>query len=264
MFFRSLIALLVFSATGLGQTIRLPVVTVETPPPQPMPATSVLKLSSEVYYVVEADVPVMILASPDGIVNVGSDTGPLKLRGKFIDGKGKVETRTYKGKYVYYIDQNGTASGNVELFVFAVGEPDAAKVQRVKLVVGESPTPPGPSPPGPNPPGPVPVTSFHVVLVYESGSTLSAKQTGVLYSKAVADYLTSKTTPEGGLSGWRRYDRNVNTDSEQATMKALWDAVKPKVTAVPCLVVEVNGKADILPFPANEEEALAILKKAGG
>jgi hypothetical protein len=148
MFFRSLFALLVFSATGLGQTIRLPSVSSEPPPPLPMPASSVLKLSSEVYYVVEADVPVMILASPDGIVNVGSDTGPLKLRGKFIDGKGKVETRTYKGKYVYYIDQNGTASGNVELFVFAVGEPDASKVQRVKLIVGEvQPIPPPVVPP---------------------------------------------------------------------------------------------------------------------
>lgn len=196
MFFRSLIALLVFSATGLGQTIRLPVVSVETPPPQPMPATSVLKLSSEVYYVVEADVPVMILASPDGIVNVGSDTGPLKLRGKFIDGKGKVETRTYKGKYVYYIDQNGTASGNVELFVFAVGEPDAAKVQRVKLVVGEvQPIPP----PVPVPvPEPVPVlTSFQsklkTAIKADSAPAASIAKYSALFKTAATTMVQDQT-----------------------------------------------------------------------
>jgi hypothetical protein len=263
MFLRSLVALLAFAAVGWADDtgIKLPNVTAEVAP-RPMPPNVTLKLTAEVYYVVESDAPVMILSSPQGIVNVSNDTGPIKLKGKFIDGDGKTETRTYKSKYVYTVEQAST--GTVELLIFKVGEPDESKVKRVKLAVGDSPMPPGPNPPGPNPPGPAPVTSFHVVLVYESGSTLSAKQTGVLYSKAVADYLTSKTTPEGGLSGWRRYDRNVNTDSEQATMKALWDAVKPKVTAVPCLVVEVNGKADILPFPANEEEALAILKKAGG
>jgi len=197
MFRRSLFFLLVISSPCFGQGIRLPSVAADPPPPQPMPVASSLKLSAEVYYVVEADVPVMILASPDGIVNVGSDAGPLKLRGKFIDGKGKVETRTYKSKYVYYIDKNGAAAGNVELFVFAVGEPDAAKVQRVKLVVGEvAPIPP----PKPDPPAPV-LTPFQSKLQSaikaESAPASSVAKYSALFKTAATTMVQDQTLKTG-------------------------------------------------------------------
>lgn len=197
MFRRSLFALLLFSSVGFGQSIRLPVVTGE-PPPQPMPVSSVLKLTSEVYYVVEADVPVMILASPDGIVNVGSDTGPLKLRGKFIDGKGKVETRTYKSKYVYYIDQNAGANGNVELFVFAIGEPDASKVQRVKLVVGDvQPIPPPVPAPVPTPTLTTFQTKLQSAIKADAAPAASVAKYSALFKTAATTMVQDQTLKTG-------------------------------------------------------------------
>jgi hypothetical protein len=131
-------------------------------------------------------------------------------------------------------------------------------------VTGARPPPPGPTPPDPGPtPPPGPVTSFRVIFVTESATVLSAAQNAVTGAKAVQAYLTSKTTPEGGWSGWRHYDPQTGMN-DQPTMRALWAAVKPKITTVPCLVIEVNGKADILPFPANATEALATLKKYAG
>ena len=47
-------------------------------------------------------------------------------------------------------------------------------------------------------------------------------------------------------------------------VKALWEAVKPNLTVTPSWIIEVNGKADILPFPANAAEALKTLQNYGG
>jgi hypothetical protein len=47
-------------------------------------------------------------------------------------------------------------------------------------------------------------------------------------------------------------------------MKALWEAVKPKLLPAPCMIIEVNGHATVMPFPANVEECLTTLKRFGG
>ena len=123
-----------------------------------------------------------------------------------------------------------------------------------------------------NPPGPVdpvvptpqPVKSFRVIFVKESGQTLNADQTAIPGAKAIRDYLNAKTTVEGNQPGWREYDPQQTTANEQPTMAALWEAVKPKLQAIPCMVIEVNGKVTVMPFPASVDEALTTLKKAGG
>lgn len=130
----------------------------------------------------------------------------------------------------------------------------------------DPPIPPDPPDPGPNPPPvpPGPVKSFHVILVKESGSTLNAEQTAISGSKSVRDYLTAKTTPEGGLAGWREYDPQQNVTNEKPSMKALWVAAKSSITNVPCMVVEVNGKVSVLAYPKNPVEAVKTLKELGG
>ena len=113
-------------------------------------------------------------------------------------------------------------------------------------------------------PEPEPVKSFRAIFVKESGSTLTAKQTAIPNAKAIRDYLNAKTTKEGSLPGWREYDPQQNTANEQPTMAALWSAVQPKLQVIPCLVIEVNGKATVLNYPADTEAALNLLKKYGG
>jgi len=137
----------------------------------------------------------------------------------------------------------------------------------LSLTIGPTVPPPTPTPPKPpTPPTPVPepVTSFRVIFVKESGSTLPSEQNAITGAKAVRDYLTSKTTPEGGFAGWREYDPQQNVTNEQKTMKELWFATKSSVTAVPCLIIEVNGKATVVSYPKNVAEALKILKEQGG
>ena len=113
-------------------------------------------------------------------------------------------------------------------------------------------------------PVPEPVKSFRVIFVKESGQTLSAEQTAIPGAKEIRDYLTAKTTQEGGQVGWREYDPQQQTENEHPTMKALWQAAKPKLLTPPCLVIEVNGKATVMPFPGTVAEAVETLKKAGG
>ena len=83
-------------------------------------------------------------------------------------------------------------------------------------------------------------------------------------AKTVRDYLTQRTTPEGGWAGWREYDPQQNVANEQATIKDLWAASRSSITKVPSLVVEKNGKVEILEYPKNVADALKILKEYGG
>jgi hypothetical protein len=114
-----------------------------------------------------------------------------------------------------------------------------------------TPTPPQPKPDDPKPP-PV-VTSFRVMFVYESAQ-------GLTIPAAVRDYLTAKTTKDGDHAGWLRIDKDRTGEELPPTLKAMWRAVKPSVTAVPCMAVEVNGRVEIVPIPPTTDATLAALK----
>lgn len=182
---------------------------------------------------------------------------------EFPDAKGGVAC-------VFAKATSGTATVKAYANGAGAGPPVKTGAFLIECVVGPrpppkppEPIPPGPTPPGPTPP-PQPVTSFRVIWVTESASTPTAAQNSVIGAKAVRDYLTAKTTPENGWAGWRHFDPQTNGANEQPTMKALWAAVQAKLTTKDAVVIEVNGKAEILPFPANPAEALATLKKYGG
>lgn len=264
MFLRALVSLLACASVGLADDkkppIRIPTINVkEDVPPKPLPADATVSLPKDVWYIVESDVECLVFLSPGGSVGYSKDTGPIKLKGRFADGKGTVETRTYAGKFIYTFE--AIKEGRDELIILPVGAQSEKEAVRVTFQVGQMPQPP-PNPVDPD--KPVVVTSFRVVLVNESGTTLSAAQNSVLFGKAIADYLDQKCTKQSGQPGWRRYDKNTDASKDLSEMAALWAAVQPKLTAIPCLVVEVNGKADILPFPTSVADALATLKKYGG
>jgi hypothetical protein len=242
----------------------LPVPDPMPPAPRPVPGAP-LTLTPGVWFVVDSDVPVIVLASPEGLVSVAEDAGPLRFRGRFVEDPEKVVTKTFAGKHIYTIEAK--ASGRCEVLVVPVGASKAADVIRrtVQVEAGDGPIPPPKPKPDPKPdPKPEPVTSFRVLFVYESGDTLTAAQQSVIYAKSVSDYLDGACTKEGTQPGWRRFDKDAAGANEPPVMRALWAAVKPKLTTVPCLVVEVNGKADILPLPATTAEAVALFKKYGG
>ena len=216
-------------------------------------------LPADTWYAIESQTELMVLASPVGLVQIAGDHGSIKAMGFFSDGTpGKIEVRTYTAPYVYFV--TSVKKGTAELIIVPVGATSEQQIVRQTLaVLGARP------PPGPKSDDPVePIASFRVIFVKESGATLSPEQTAIPAAKVIRDYLNAKTTKEDGQPGWREYDPQQTTANEQPTMSALWAAVKAKVETVPALVIEVNGHATVMPFPANVDEAMATLRKYGG
>ena len=123
------------------------------------------------------------------------------------------------------------------------------------------PEPPAPKPPAP--PAPEPVTSFKVLLVYESGATHTAAQKAVLEGKVVEEWLTANCT--GGKAGWGRRDKDADPAADTTPIGPVWAAAKPGVTSTPALFVAVNEKVAVIdPFPATPAEAVRVLDKYRG
>lgn len=245
-------------------------VPVEPDKPRPVIEPTDPQIISEIrqdeMYVLESPVELYVLTSPAGVLSVDATEGPIRVRGKFSDGSGKLETRNYTAPWVYFVTAPG--NGKAELILVPKGvqlESDIAR--QVLTVVGTGPNPqpePDPDPDVEPDPDPVPVKSFRVIFVKESGQTLNAAQMAIPAAKAIRAYLNLKTTQEGNVPGWREYDPQQIVVNDQATMKALWEAVKPKLLPAPCMVIEVNGHATVMAFPANADECLTTLKKFGG
>lgn len=230
-----------------------------TPPPTPAPGVTPT-LTPGVWYVVESKVDAIPRVHPAGLARVTKEAGPVTIKGVFIDGNGQVETRKYTAPFLFYVEPTGV--GQVEIDFIPIGLKLESEIGFRSIAVnnGQAPQPP-PTPP--TPPTPVPVTSFRVIFVYESGTTLTQAQNGVIYGKSVEDYLNAACT--GGKTGWRRRDKDAPGENDP-TMKAIWDVAKPefappKNTAVPALVIQVNDKVTIEPLPATQADAVTLLKK---
>jgi hypothetical protein len=128
----------------------------------------------------------------------------------------------------------------------------------------EGDVPPNPPGPDPIPPTPIPQGELRVVFVYESASNLSKEQLAVLHSPAINTFLKDKCVKDEKGPSFRRWDKDINTDNESPKMKELWQAVKPKLTTLPCIVIAKGSSVEILPLPKTEQEGLELLKKYGG
>ena len=221
-------------------------------------------LPAETWYVIESQTEKFIVAVPEGLVQIEGETGPIKAYGRFSgQTPDRVQKKTFAAPYVYFV--TAVAKGQCELVIFPHGVQNESEIVRQRLnVMGPRPPPDPVDPDEPEPPPDPVVKSFRVIFVKESGATLSPEQTAIPAAKVIRDYLVAKTTKDEGISGWREYDPQINVANEQTTMKELWAAVKPKIQDIPCLVIEVNGHATVMPFPETVEEAMETLKKYGG
>jgi len=243
-------------------------------PPRPKPdrgPVPVTSLSEDTWYVVESAMPLIVLHSPAGHVSVQPEQGPVKVRGKFVDGSGKTETRTFSSPHLYFI--NAVKAGKIELLIVPEGVQSEADVIRQPLtVMGLAPIPPpdpgpGPVPPGPQPdptppdPAPIPGDSNRVLIVYESSdlSKLPASQSVLMSSANVREYLTRKCSKGAtGTPEFRIWDKDTDTSNVGQVWK---DAMALPRNAVPWLIVS-NGKSGYSgPLPVNEVELLTKLKQ---
>ena len=178
--------------------IRLPSGPVKPTPPAPSPDAA-QKLTADLLFVVEADIPVLVLTSPNGLVSVTEDAGPVRIRGRFVDDPTKVHTRTYKGKQVFVVE--AAATGRVELLVVPAGAKSAADVVRrtIDVDAGQAPQPP-PVPPDPKPdpkPDPAKVDKVWVIVVEEAGAARTME-----VAKALNDPFWQTLKPK---HDWRHY-----------------------------------------------------------
>lgn len=171
--------------------IRFPVF--PTPAPQP---SSITKLSADQLYVIDADVSFMLLASPSGLVSIDRQAGPVMIWGRFVDGTGKNEKRTYKGKLVVVVAADGV--GKVELLIIAAGVTSESDVIRRTLDVDNGgPIPPDPKPIPPDPkPIPEPTDplwpSLKVAFSVEADK-VKAGQLASIYRTSPSTLLAAKT-----------------------------------------------------------------------
>jgi len=137
-------------ATPPDPVIQVPDGPPSPPMPEPLPRRPA-KLLANTLYVIQADPECIILTSPAGLVKVSKETGPVKVRGQFVDGApGTIETRTFTRPNVYFLDAAGT--GLVELLVIPAGASSSSQVIRRPLDVDNGALPLPPAPPVPPPP----------------------------------------------------------------------------------------------------------------
>jgi len=258
---------------GAGD-IRLPMRSIEVTP-DPVSETRVEPVDTlpiGELFIVESDAELIIRQCTSGLLTVREiapgGIRPIGIDGLFAGGDRAGETRVFTSAHVYSF--RGIKPGKLQVNLIPKGvliehESDAPLL--VLTVSGQGPKPPPddpePEPDDPTPPGPV--TSFRVIWIMESGDTLNAQQTAISGAKAIRDYLNAKTTRSpDGQPGWREFDPQQITKDEPAVIQELWKAIKEKQWSAPCVAIEVNNKVQVLPFPTNTADALALLKRRGG
>lgn len=107
--------------------------------PPPLPVGTVPVLAAETLYIVAHDEPFLLFASPADKVTITRESGPLKIRGKFIDGS-RVETRTITAKHIAIVEAVGV--GRVELIAVPAGVTDENKAVRQLIDVNHGAQPP--------------------------------------------------------------------------------------------------------------------------
>lgn len=217
---------------------------------------------------VAAGKPALLLGNDAGLLEVfGLPKGHSIIGIRFDEPAGaKAKRYTFpSGDVTIAIAGDTGGTVNLTSVVNGVTVADAPTVAgKMVLTLTGSKPPPGPVDPVDPVKPPVVVSTFRVIFVTESAQSLTAFQNAVCGAKAVREYLNAKCTKESDWPGWRNYDPQTTAAAEHPSVKAVWDAAKPKITKVPCMVVQVNDKIDILDFPANAADALATLKKYGG
>ena len=234
--------------------------------------TTAARLDKDVLYVVTSDKHELLAWSfPDGLLSVTMETGPIRIRGKFIDGFGKTETRNFTAKYIMIVEAVGT--GRTSLLVLPVG----AKAQSdgiIKLIDANNGSAPKPEPdPGPKPkPDPEPTGALidfpglAVLVVYESSQLvrMSKGQLQALQGQVTRDYLKDHCYKEEGKHpAYRIYDKDVVLTNEKKQWR---DAMARPRSSVPWIVISnpQRGGGFEGPLPDTFEAITALLKKYGG
>lgn len=244
----------------------------DLPAPPPRTPKFISELSEETWLVIESPSPIVVTSSPLGHVNVQPEEGPVRVRGKFADGTGKIETRVFSSKHLYFV--NAVKSGKVEILIYI---PESSKEEKDILrytlnVMGVMPIPP-PDPVVPTPVDPVvpipvdpvvpvvPTGKLQIVIIEDPGMTLPSSQVAAKDGQALRDYAASHCSKTDGAPDIRKLSIRQDVSTQPEWVKKAF--AEPR-SSVPFLVVSNGTAGAALPFPLTIEETLTILKKYGG
>lgn len=261
------------------------IVSPPAPAPQPVPGAA-LALGADTVYVIPHDDPFLLFASspnsPAPLVTITRETGPLKIRGKFIDSKGKIETRTFPQKFLAVVEAVPGANGRAELIAVPAGIVDEAKAERqaVDVGAGQGPQPPpddgkkqvAPDPKPQPPPVPVdpkpdpkpnPAGPLWLVIVYENDA-------GSLDTAKVINDAAYWNKQRAAGNQFRPFDQNEPSAVKLGYVKAATQdrtdtngKVIRKAPGLPALII-VDADGDVIravPCPKNTAGIDSIVKE---
>lgn len=221
-----------------------------TPSPEPDAAGVIGEVRSDEWYVIESDAELIAITSPSGIARVVTDTGPLKIKGKFADSAGRTETRTYSAKHIYMVES--AAEGKCELILIPVGVTGEAELVRQMLaVVGPRPPPDPNVDPKPEPPGPAGKLMVLIVEETDARGTLPAGQIPIFGAKEIREF--AKTAGE-----LRILDKDQDISGAEAWIQT---AFKEPRQSLPWIVLS-NGRTGYSgPLPASVADTMTLLRR---
>ncbi len=250
-----LFLLLSVSASAFGaEPIRAPagpVVTADPPKPQQPGGVT---LTPDLIYVVDADVEIIPVQSPQGLLKLTPEAGPLRIKGRFADDPTKIQTRTFSGKFIYTVEPVGT--GNVELILIPKGVNNESEIVRRLIKANNGSIPPPTPDVDPKQAAPIPVPGFRVLIVFEQQQPHTGEVNAILYGKKTAAYL--EATCVGGRAGYRIYDQNTPMLADLDLWK---NAMARPRTSVPWLLISNGVTGFEGPLPKTESEFLELCKK---
>jgi hypothetical protein len=230
----------------------------DLPVPVPRPKRGpefVSALTEDTLLVIESTSPLMVFDFPEGLVSVEADNGarPMKVKSKFADGTGKMESRTFTSKYLYFVE--ALKKGEVEMLIIPEGAINKTQSQRHKItVMGLSPIPP--PDPGPTPePDPVPVPTGNVVIAIVEDAQNRKPDTAILLNA-----MTSWNSLKDAGNDWRLYD--VAT-SESKGKQAVEDAKSAELPAMIIRDKETDKILRVIPLPKDFDSLKRILSELG-
>jgi hypothetical protein len=230
------------------------------PDKMPPKTINVNSLSTGQIYVVQSDEAVQLLASPEGRVTITTETGPIKIRGVFVDSGGKVETRTYEKKQVFLVER--VAQGDVELLMV----PKGPVTRRIVI----DPLLPIPPPKPVEPPKPVdpPVTDkspwdnapgLRVLIVYPQHGVMTADQHAIITGKRYREYVDAKCVKEGGEAAYWFLKSNEDASGLATT----WQKAYAMAANRTWYIVGNGARWEQGPLPATVDAMLAVTQKYG-
>lgn len=242
-----------------AESIRLPDL-VAPAPPTPGP-DAVQVIGADELFVVDSDIELFLRQSPAGVLTVTADAGPLRIRGKFVGGGGKIESKVFKGKFLYLIE--AAQSGKADLFVIPKGvQADTSIIRRaVEAKLAPIPPPPVPPfPPGPGPqPDPTPKGKAAAFMVVEETGAADAARGRLLNDAALAKFVRdNKLTVR--VVDQNTVDKDGNPPKDAAPYL---QRVKDKAMKLPVLFV-VDAAGGVIYADTTAMDPAAILKILGG